>query len=186
MANITSPVRDKALKLLGYGGSVVSVAAACGVTESDISQYLSDPEFAAAVAELRYEAQSKHNARDEKLDSLEDSLIEKLETLKDLMIRPMEVLKALQIVNAAKRRGASSPEVLATQQQVVSLTIPVFVTQRFSTNIHNQVVVAGNQELVTIPSNDLINTVKQKIKSGIQHGARQVTTTFEGEASPAE
>lgn len=179
MANVGTSTRERALALLGYGSGAAHVAAACGVTESDISQLVSDPEFAAQVAELRFKNLSKHNDRDSKLDTLEDELIEKLNTLKDLMYRPMEVLKALQVINSAKRRGASSPEMLAGNQKVVTLVMPTVVIQRFQTNINNQVIVAGNQELVTIPSATLLDSVKQKQKERLINGSQRSLPALE-------
>jgi len=170
---IASPTstESKALSLLGYGCGPEHTAAACGVEVSRISQLLSDANFAAQVAELRFQHLSKHNERDNRLDSLEDELITKLELLKDLMCNPMQVLKALQVINGAKRRGASAPEMLGTQQTVVTLSIPITVIRKFETNINNQVVIAGNQELVTIPSATLLDSVKQKLKEALPHGS---------------
>jgi len=147
---------QRALSLLGSGISPEQVAAAIGVTSSRISQLLSDPEFTAKVAELRFASLQKHNQRDSQYDLLEDSLISKLSDLLPLMMRPMEVLKAIQIINAAKRRGQSAPEQIINQQTVVNISLPTKVVHKFVTNINNQVIQAGDQQLLTIQSGTLM------------------------------
>jgi hypothetical protein len=128
------------------------VAAAVGVSTSRISQLLSTPEFAAQVAEGRYENLAKHNTRDLAYDQMEDSLLEKLKDCLPFMMRPMEILKAIQVINAAKRRGSSAPESITSQQTVVQLIMPTQILQSFTTNINNQVIKAGQQDLVTVQS----------------------------------
>lgn len=159
MSTITE---EKALKLLGDGHSAETVAAACGVTASRISQLLSDEEFSKKVASLRYENLQKHNERDASYDSLEDSLLQQLRNNICLVQRPMEIAKLLQVVNAAKRRGSSSPDQVINQQTVVQLTIPQKIVQKFTTNINNQVIQAGAQELLTIASGDVGSLLAQR------------------------
>lgn len=153
MSTTTTSTESRALTLLGQGLGPEVVAAAVGVSASRISQLLSDPAFAAQVAELRYNNLAKHNDRDNKYDILEDTLVKKLEDCLPFMMRPMEILKSIQVINAAKRRGSSAPEAITAQQTVVQLVIPTQIIQSFTTNINNQVIKAGEQDLVTIQSN---------------------------------
>jgi hypothetical protein len=149
--------QDRALDLLGQGFSVDIVSSAIGVSPSYISQLLSDPIFAAKVAELRYDSLIKHNERDMSYDEIEDALLRKMKDLLPFMMKPMEVLKAIQVVNQAKRRGSSAPEQISGQQTVVQLTIPVSVINQFSkpsveVNVNNQIVKVDEQDLTTIQS----------------------------------
>ena len=125
---ITSSTEDRVLTLLGQGLPADVVANAVGVSPSRISQLVSDPDFAAKVAELRFSGLIKHNARDSRYDSLEDQLLEKMENLLPMMYKPFEVLKAIQVINAAKRRGVSAPEQIVGQQTVIPLSSPAFTT----------------------------------------------------------
>jgi hypothetical protein len=147
---------ERALTLLGQGINPEMVASAVGVSISRISQLLSDSEFAAKVSELRFQSLAKHNERDNKYDQMEAQLQDKLSDLIPYMMKPIEVLRAIQIINGAKRRGSSAPESITQQNTIVQLTMPVKIVNNFSqniqTNIHNQVVKAGEQELVTIQS----------------------------------
>jgi len=152
MSTTTSTTETRALALLSQGLGPEVVAAAVGVSTSRISQLLSTPEFAAQVAEGRYENLAKHNQRDNAYDSMEDSLLAKLKDCLPFMMRPMEILKAIQVINAAKRRGSSAPESITSQQTVVQLIMPTQILQSFTTNVNNQVIKAGQQDLVTVQS----------------------------------
>jgi hypothetical protein len=160
MSQSPTSTESRALTLLGQGIGPEMVAAAIGVSVSRVSQLLSDPQFASEVADLRFRALSKHNERDSRYDAAEDLLVEKLHDLIPFMMKPFEVLKAIQIINAAKRRGSSAPESITSQQNVVQLIMPTqifnnFTKQEITVNVNNQVIKAGEQDLVTIQSSSM-------------------------------
>ncbi len=159
MTSSTS-TESRALTLLGSGIPPETVAASLGVSASRISQLLSTPEFAAQVAELRFNNLQKHNARDSEYDDLEDALIARMRDCLPMMYKPMEILKAIQIINAAKRRGASAPDSVIQQQTIINLTLPTQILNTFKTNAQNQVVSTGTQELVTMQASTLLSKVK--------------------------
>lgn len=161
MSNAPTTTQARALNLLGHGIGPEQVAAALGVTTSAISQLLSDENFSAQVAELRFQNLAQHNERDSAYDTIEDTLIEKMKDLIPLMMRPMEILKAIQVINAAKRRGSSAPESITNQQTVVQINLPAITVTKFTTNIQNQVIQTGQQELLTIQSGTLLKEVKE-------------------------
>lgn len=164
-----SAAQQKALELLGAGVSSEAVAAAVGVTPGYISQLLSDENFASAVASLRYQFLAANNQRDEKYNSLEDKLLDKLETAMPFLIRPGEITKALHVVNNCKRRGQNAPETPVNNKQViVNLIIPTLIAQKFTTNVVNQVIKAGDQELLTMPSNMLLQKAEERQKQEIE------------------
>jgi hypothetical protein len=167
----TTTTESRALSLLGQGLGPEVVAAAVGVSTSRISQLLSDPEFSAQVAEARFENLAKHNTRDNAYDGLEDTLIQKLKDCLPYMMRPMEILKSIQVINAAKRRGASAPEAITAQQTVVQLMMPTQIIQSFTTNINNQVIKAGAQDLVTVQSSNMTRLLEstKSNSQGIQN-----------------
>lgn len=174
MTRAATTTEERALALLGAGVPPEQVAPAVGVTVSRISQLLSDPEFTAKVANLRFEALSKHNERDSKYDSIEDRLVDKLSDLLPLMMRPMEVLKAIQVINTAKRRGQSAPDHITNQQVVVSITMPTTIINKFVVNGNNQVIQAGNQELLTIQSGSLLKEAQTAVlERGVQNGTHE-------------
>jgi hypothetical protein len=159
---VRGATEERALKLLGSGCGPEVVATAVGVSVSRISQLLSEPEFAAAVSELRFQNLQKHNEMDSKYDTMEQKLLDQLQDVLPLMMRPMEILKAIQVINAAKRRGQSAPESITHQNTVVNLVMPTQIVQRFATNINNQVINAGNQTLETMQSSQMLVTAKAR------------------------
>jgi predicted transcriptional regulator len=146
---------SQALELLGVGASPSQVAAALGVSESLISQFLAQETFSRAVAERRFTGLLKHNKRDDKLDELEDALIKKLENIIPMMYKPSEIIHAFTRINQAKRRGSSAPEQIHQQQTVISLTLPIQILQYVTVNAANQVIKAGQQDLITVQSGRL-------------------------------
>ncbi len=167
MANVPTSTEERALALLGSGVAPVVVASSLGVSESRISQLLSDDAFASQVATLRYESLQKHNARDGAYDDLEDKLIEKMQDCIPLMHRPMEILKAISVINAAKRRGQSTPESIVEKQQIIQLQIPVQIINKFQTNLQGQVTTittsdSKEQNLLTIQSGSLDSLIRER------------------------
>lgn len=158
--NNLTKAEERALHLLGQGIIPEQVAAASGLSASRISQLLSQEDFAARVAELRFESLAKHNDRDAAYDALEDELIERMKDCLPLMVRPHEILKAIQVINQAKRRGSSAPSSLTEQSTIINLILPTQILTQFQLNQHNQVVQAGEQPLLTIQSGSLLNQVK--------------------------
>jgi hypothetical protein len=163
----TTNTEERALSLLGDGVDPETVASALGVTPARISQLLADEEFAGKVATLRYENLAAHNKRDGELNNLEDELIRKLKKSLALIMRPMDMIKALQVVNNAKRRGQSAPNQVVNQQSIVSLTLPTQIVQKFTTNVHNQVVVAGGQSLETMQSGTLLKKLESNTEKNV-------------------
>lgn len=156
----TTTTEDRALSLLGQGCGPELVASAIGVSVSRISQLLSTPEFAERVAALRFASLARHNERDQRADRIEDLLLEKLENVIPYITDPMKLVAAYTRINAAKRRGSSSPEAITAQTQVVSLNIPSVVInqhvkQDITVNINNQVIKAGTQDLITVQSSNM-------------------------------
>ena len=176
MANKTTSTESRALELLGQGVAPAQVAAALGVTSSAISQLLSDPVFAEKVASLRFENLRAHSARDALYDALEDTLLEKLADCIPLMYKPAEVLKAVQVINAAKRRGTAAPITAeASGNVVVNITLPQVAVSKFVTDINNQVIQAGSQQLLTIQSGSLMKQLAPPAPAS-QKGNNNVTT----------
>lgn len=173
--------KARALELLGDGIASNIVAQTLGVSESYISQLLADDVFLKGVVERRYEHLAKHNKRDAEYDALEDELLERLKATLPMLFDPMKISKVLSVVNAAKRRGQSTPDSITQQNVVVNLTLPTAVVDRFQVikNVDNQIIEAGEQKLVTIQSGTLLDRVKEQYKakqleaSGVSNGEQQ-------------
>lgn len=158
---VTSSVEEKAVALLGAGIQSESVASALGVTPARISQLMAQKHFADKVSALRYTNLQSHNKRDSEYDNLEDKLLVKLKRSLPLMLKPRDILDALTRVNAAKRRGQTSPDISSSTQNVVNIILPAVVAAKFVTNMDNQVTKAGEQELLTMGSGNLLKQVEE-------------------------
>lgn len=156
ITNYMSSTEDRVLHLLGMGINPETTAATCGISVSRISQLLSNPEFTAKVGELRFQALEKHNVTDTKYDTMENTLLDSLKDCLPLIsMNPMALVKAIGVINNAKRRGVSGTEQITAQTAVVQLVMPKIIIQKFTTNINNQVINAGDQTLETISSSNL-------------------------------
>lgn len=147
-----SVISERALTMLGSGAGPEIVASALGVTTSAISQLMAEEGYKNRVLELRYKNLSKHIGRDNKADELEDVLLDKLKSSLSFIMDPGKLLMAYRVINAAKRRSSSAPEAIVSSQPVQSITMPTMIVQQFTTNIHNQIVRAGETDLTTIQS----------------------------------
>lgn len=150
MSQSLTSAESRALKLLGDGFPTSIVAGATGLSESRVSQLVSDPDFSRDLSELKFKNLSKHNERDAEADDLENMLLEKLKNTAPLLHRPMEIAKIYSMVNNAKRRGTSAPSHIVNQQPAVALVMPTIIVQNFTKSANNQIVEAGEQSLVTI------------------------------------
>lgn len=179
MTQALSSTESRALALLGSGVTPTATAAALGVTDSRISQLLSSEEFAAEVAERRFQNLAAHTLRDGKYDDLEDTLLERMKDCIPMMLRPLEILRAISIINAAKRRGGQAvTEAISGQESVVSITLPKVLVNQFVTNIQNQVVQVGHQNLTTMQSATLLKQSESDRMEKIKERVRSITTTI--------
>lgn len=139
--------------LLGAGVPIDKVAEACGVAESTVSGYMMDPEFKSAVQDLRYQNLQEQNDIDSNYRGMESDLQKKLKEIIPYMMNPGQILAAMRIVNGTVRRGVQAPvQPEAGSKEVVVLNIPTRIQQVFITNVNNQVIKAGDQELLTVQS----------------------------------
>lgn len=176
---------ERALKLLGAGVPNAQVAAAVGVTESRISQLLSDERFAAQVKELRYKSLLNHSERDNKYDDLENLALDRLKSTLGMVFDPMKLARILQTLNAAKRRGEQVPTDLPNNIPVIPVSLPAILLQQFNTqvNLNNQVIsvhqtadsdgAERNHTLVTIQSSQL-DSLREKVRG--PNGERNLLT----------
>lgn len=162
-----SSSRERALALLGQGIDPEMVASAVGLDRSRISQFISDPEFSAEVAELRFKNLSAHTERDSKYDSMEDRLLQMLDDCTPYMIgKPWMILKAIATINNANRRGAQAPVNAAKVSEVVQINMPTVIMNHFVTNVNKQVIKVGETELVTLASSKMAGLNPLRIENG--------------------
>ncbi|MCY1426595.1 hypothetical protein D9M71_424180 [compost metagenome] len=154
--------------LLGSGYPAPVVASSVGVTESYISQLMSLDWFSAQVQELKFLNLKKHTELDDAYDDLEEKLLKKLDKLVPLLIKPMDVTRVLQTVNSAKRRGAGSSEVGHITQNIVQLSLPEALLQKFIKNTNNQIVEVqdgtGQQNSLVTTSSGSLERLSREVR----------------------
>ena len=153
-------VQGRICKLLGQGIEAHRVASAIGCDPSYISQLLSDDAFKAAVQEYKLANLTEATARDKRYDAIEDKLLGKIES--DIDNNPLafktttEKVRNLVAINGLKRRGANGDNNITTvNQTVVQLMLPTQLMQRYVKDINNQIVQAGDKNLLTMQSSQL-------------------------------
>jgi hypothetical protein len=166
-------LRAKAIKLLGQGLTQGVVAGCLGCTDSYISQLMSEPDFKQAVQEIRIASLQESTQRDNRINALEDkmiSMVERTVTENPFAFKKgLDQVRALQMVNGLKRRGIAPDQDGNLQPDIktVNITLPVYIVNKYMTagasehitmNAQNEVLIAGEQKLVTMQS----GTLKQK------------------------
>lgn len=159
--------REKARELLGAGLSNVVVASALGVSESLVSQWLSDDLFASEVQKLKLTNLTEATSRDRKWNTLEDRLLEKLEDLLPMLVNPMAVVNALKAVNSAVRRGAPKEQSATAQSTHVHLHMPALLAAKFVVNPVNQVVEVDGRSVATMPANAVVAEMNRRKSQGL-------------------
>ena len=131
-------------KLLASRATRSEAATALGITPSAVTQL-------AEQLPQDQESLKRSTAIDEHYDTIEAKLLTQLERTIPMLLRPAEIARTLQIVNGAKRRGVG-----AIREQgpthIIALNLPLAIQNKFTVNSSNQVVSAGTQDLVTMPS----------------------------------
>lgn len=179
--------KEQAIALLSQGLSTSQVAAACGVSDSYISQLKAEPETQEAIQQASASATMVDMAFDNRLESAESLALERIE--KTLAFANMgQALSAFRILNAAKKRKDAS---LTPSQSVtvnVSLTLPAQASARYVVNTNNEIVEVEGKTMATATpkSLDLLlatranavstDTAKQLASSSLNRAANRLDT----------
>lgn len=139
------------IQYLTAGVTPAEAARALGITPGAVTQLMQQPEVSAELEKAREEQLQRSTAIDAKYDALEDKLLTQLERTVPLLLRPAEIANVLTRVNQAKRRGAGHTAT-AAPAKILQLNLPIAIQTKFVLNSSNQVITAGEQELVTIQS----------------------------------
>ena len=155
-------VAERILKFLGQGIPAERVASVIGCDNSYISQLLAEDDFKQRVQELKFANLTEATDRDRRYDKLEDKLLEKIED--DISKNPFafkstsEKVRNLSVINSLKRRGAGADSGAShISNTVIQLVMPTRVREKFEviTNSDNQILRAGEQDLITMQSNSI-------------------------------
>ncbi len=146
--------KDHAITLLAQGIPTSQVAAACGVSDSYISQLKADPE----IQEQILAKQAAHSAADVKFDEmLEDAEAMALDKIKkNLPFASMgQALSAFRILNTARRRQDAVGQTDSPVNVTVNLTLPASALPRYITNSANEIVEVEGKTMLSATAKTL-------------------------------
>lgn len=177
-------VQGRICKLLGQGIEAHRVASAVGVDASYISQLLSDDAFKERVQELKLANLTESTERDRRYDKLEDKLLAKIE--QDVDNNPLafksttEKVRNLVAINGLKRRGANGDNMVNTvNNTVVQLMLPTQLMQRYIKDVNNQIVQAGDKNLLTMQSSQLEVISNEHVEQSISKNKQAGISFYE-------
>jgi hypothetical protein len=146
--------KDHAITLLAQGIPTSQVAAACGVSDSYISQLKADPE----IQEQILAKQAAHSAADVKFDEmLEDAEAMALDKIKkNLPFASMgQALAAFRILNGARRRQDEVQQAETSVSLTVNLSLPATALPRYITNTSNEIVEVEGKTMISATAKTL-------------------------------
>lgn len=180
-------IEIKAITLLGDGIEQVRVASALGLSESRISQMMSQEHFAEEVRNIRFSKSQKMSKMDEAYDDLESKLQERMAKMLPMLLKPQDVLRALEVTNRARRRNGDLAPAAIDSAQIVKLTMPNWVINNFTSpqvvvggkvdpgliesTERNQIIRVGDQELITVQPGHLSRVVEGVKNVQIAHAS---------------
>ncbi len=167
-----SSTREQALALLAQRVPAAQVASSCGVTESAISQLLSDEDFSAALAEKMQAATAEDLKYDERLAAVESGFLANIEKRLEFA-NLQQSLQAFRILNQAKRRKESRIQAPQGGGIAVTINLPASILPQYVKNHNAEIIeVDGRTMLSATPS-----TVDQLMKQRVEAAGRSMPET---------
>lgn len=156
-------MREKIIALLGSGVPATQVASACGVSDSYVSQILSEEGVQEKVQELRTEKAMRYVEHDEKLDSDEAAALKLVRrNIHNGFLKPMETLRHFQILNAARRRSDTGQTQADAPSTVIALNIPAAAIVQFKLTHERQVIEVEGRSLVPLPAAQVAKMARER------------------------
>jgi len=146
--------KEHALRLLAQGIPTSQVAAACGVSDSYISQLKSDPDAQAKIAEQQAAASIADMEFDSDLEDAEALALDKIK--KNLPFANMgQAIAAFRILNTARRRSDPVMQSDAQVSVTVNLTLPQSAIPKYVTNTQNEIIEVEGQTMLSATAKTL-------------------------------
>lgn len=170
---------DKAAEMLAAGIQGSVVASTLGCDPSYISQLLGRSDFKEKVSALKVARASAGMALDKIYDDTELIAAKQLERMIPLIMKPQELLRAVEVLNKLKRRTAVDAVASNPGTRIVNVILPPVVMTHFQVSANNEVVQVGDNSMLTLPSQQF----RQKVKDGSLLQKEITHVTVEGEAN---
>lgn len=156
------------ISALRAGFAEVQIAEALNVTVSAVEQLIN----AHGLRDLAAR-NSKFESIDNKLNNLEEKILDKLEKVLPFANKPETVTKMLTAVNGAKRRSLAEGRTLQDNSvRLVQINLPERVQHKVALNSQNQVVGIDDRELITAPSGQVLERVRQENRNALEQKSK--------------
>ena len=154
---------EQVFNLLASGLPASMVASSLSISESYISQLLSNSEFRDRVSSARLSKSKNFIARDEKLELTEAKALERLSLLLPMITKPAEAAKIYQVLNNAKRTVTALPTSNSPSTQTVVLNLPKTASVSFTlSHATNQVMEVDGRSMAPLPASKVKELMTDK------------------------
>ncbi len=153
--------KEHAILLLSQGIPTSQVAAACGVSDSYISQLKADPEVQAQIAEKQAAHSIADIQFDDDLETAENMALQKIKS--NIAFANMgQAIAAFRILNTARRRADPVVASDAAVSVTVNLTLPQSAVPRYVTNANNEIIEVEGQTMLSATAKNLDQILAEK------------------------
>lgn len=157
--------KEHAILLLSQGISTAQVAAACGVSESYISQLRADPEIREQIHEKRAADSLEDVKFDQSLEAAESIALEKIQ--RGLQFANMgQAIAAFRILNAAKKRTVTAEQQDTNVGVTVNLVLPAAAATKYVVNRQNEIVEVEGKTMISATAKTLDILLAEKAGEG--------------------
>ena len=149
------------VKCLEAGFTQVSIAESMGVSESLVSQLVSENSLDQIAAQQKIIKASIYQDIDASYNEAEKFIAEKLKQSVRYMTDPVKIAYVADKLNKMKRRALSQIGPREAPAKVVVLNLPRHVQNNFIFNSQNEAIAVDGRPLVSMPATRLMQKLKE-------------------------
>jgi DNA-binding CsgD family transcriptional regulator len=154
---------EQVFNLLASGLNAAMVASTLSLSESYISQLLSNSEFRDRVTAARLAKNKGLVERDDKLELTESKALERLAQLLPMVTKPLEAAKIYQTLNSAKRTTSIPANSSNAGGATVVLNLPKNSSVQFTlAHDTNQVLEVDGRSMAPLPASRVKELMTEK------------------------
>jgi predicted transcriptional regulator len=158
---------DSVVAALRAGFSNSQIASSFGVTDSAVTQFIESHNLQHIAAQ-----NSKFQAIDDKLNSLEETVLDKLgNSMRLAVLDPIKLAAVYKVLNGARRRSLSEGNTINNFNQIrlVSLNLPQHVQVSVGMSAKNEVIEVDGRAINTMPAGKLVELAGVKTRGSLSH-----------------
>jgi DNA-binding CsgD family transcriptional regulator len=154
---------EQVFNLLASGLNAAMVASTLSLSESYISQLLSQSDFRDRVTSARLAKNKGLVERDDKLELTEAKALERLALLLPMVVKPLEAARIYQTLNSAKRTTSLPANSSTAGGATVVLNLPKSASVQFTlTHDTNQVLEVDGRSMAPLPASRVKELMTEK------------------------